>query len=61
MIENRLLMRIFGSRKDEVFDKFPKYHAKILLADFTAKVGREDVLNSTSGNESLHKNSNDNG
>jgi hypothetical protein len=24
-----------------VFDKFPKYHMKILLGDFSAKVGRE--------------------
>jgi hypothetical protein len=39
-----------------VFDKFPKYHKKILLADFSAKVGRE-----LPGNESLHKISNDNG
>jgi hypothetical protein len=28
-----------------VFDKFPKYHMKILLGDFSAKVGREDILN----------------
>jgi hypothetical protein len=28
-----------------VFDKFPKYHMKILLGDFNAKAGREDFLN----------------
>jgi exonuclease III len=28
-----------------VFDTFPKYHTKILLGDFNAKVGREDILN----------------
>jgi hypothetical protein len=28
-----------------VFDRFLKYHTKILLADFNAKVGREDILN----------------
>jgi hypothetical protein len=28
-----------------VFDKFPKYHMKILLGDFVAKAGREDILN----------------
>jgi hypothetical protein len=33
---------------------------KILL-DFYAKVGREDIFKPTTGNESLHKNSNDNG
>jgi hypothetical protein len=35
-----------------VFDKFPKYHMKILL-DFNAKVGREDMFKRTIGNESL--------
>jgi hypothetical protein len=44
-----------------VFDKFPKYHLKILLGDFNAKVGREDIFKPTIGNESLHKISNDNG
>jgi hypothetical protein len=34
---------------------------KILLGDFIAKVGREDVFKPTIGNESLHKISNDNG
>jgi hypothetical protein len=28
-----------------VFRKFPKYHMKILLGDFTAKVGRENIFN----------------
>jgi hypothetical protein len=44
-----------------VFDKFPKYHTKILLEDFNAKVGSEDIFKPTIGNESLHKISNDNG
>jgi hypothetical protein len=43
-----------------VFDKFPKYHKKIVLGDFNAKVGREDICKPTIGNESLHKISNDN-
>jgi hypothetical protein len=34
---------------------------KILLGDFNAKVGREDISKSTIGNESLHEISNDNG
>jgi exonuclease III len=38
-----------------VFDKFPKYHTKILLGDFNAKVGREDIFKPTVGNESLHE------
>jgi hypothetical protein len=44
-----------------VLDKFPKYHMKILLGDFNAKVGREDIFKPTIGNESLHEISNDNG
>jgi hypothetical protein len=46
---------------EHVFDKFPKYHMKILLGDFNAKVDREDIFKLTIGNESLHEISNDNG
>jgi hypothetical protein len=46
---------------EPVFDQFPKYHMKILLGDFNAKVGREDTFKPTIGNESLHQGSNDNG
>jgi hypothetical protein len=34
---------------------------KILLGDFNAKLGRENIFKPTIGNESLHKISNDNG
>jgi hypothetical protein len=34
---------------------------KILLGDFNAKVGREDIFRPVIGNESLHEASNDNG
>jgi hypothetical protein len=34
---------------------------KILLGDFSAKVGKEDIFKLTVGNESLHKISNKNG
>jgi hypothetical protein len=34
---------------------------KILLGDFNAKVGREDIFKPTIWNESLHEISNDNG
>jgi hypothetical protein len=34
---------------------------KILLGDFNAKVGRENIFKPTIGNESLHQVSNDNG
>jgi hypothetical protein len=45
---------------EQVFDQFPRYHMKILLADFNAKVGREDIFKPITGNESLHDASNDN-
>jgi hypothetical protein len=34
----------FYEELENVFDKFPKYHMKILLDDFNGKVGREDFL-----------------
>jgi len=43
-----------------VFDHFLKYHMKMLLGDFNAKVGRENILKPTTGQESLHQDSNDN-
>ena len=45
----------------QVFDQFPKYHMKMLLGDFNAKVGRENIFKPTIGQESLHQDSNDNG
>jgi endonuclease/exonuclease/phosphatase family metal-dependent hydrolase len=51
----------FYEELERVFDKFPKYHMKILLGDFNAKVGREDIFKQTIGNESLLEISNDNG
>jgi len=44
-----------------VFKHFPKYHSKILLGDFNAKVGRENIFKPTIGQKSLHQDSNDNG
>ncbi|PNF22162.1 hypothetical protein B7P43_G05764 [Cryptotermes secundus] len=46
---------------EHAFDKFPKYPMKLLLGDFNAKAGREDIFKPTIGNESLHEISNDNG
>jgi hypothetical protein len=34
----------FYKELEHVFDKLPKYHMKILLEDFNAKVHREDIL-----------------
>jgi hypothetical protein len=51
----------FYEELEPVFDKFPKYHMKMLLEDFNAKVGREDIFKPATGNESLHEISNDKG
>src|SRR5215468_1335688 len=34
----------FYEELEQVFYHFPKYHMKILLGDFNAKVGREDIF-----------------
>jgi hypothetical protein len=51
----------FYEELEHLFDKFLKYHMKILLGDFNAEVGREDIFKSTIVNESLNEISNDNG
>jgi hypothetical protein len=40
----------FHKELEHVFDKFPKYHMKILLGDFNAKVVRQDIFKPTTGN-----------
>jgi len=57
MIQKTVFMRNY-SRFDY---HFPKYHMKILLGDFNAKVGRENIFKPTIGNKSLHQESNDSG
>jgi hypothetical protein len=51
----------FYEELERVFDKFPKCHMKILLGEFNAKVGREDIFKPTIVNYSLHEISNGNG
>jgi hypothetical protein len=51
----------FYEELEQVYDHFTKYHMKILLGEFNAKVGRENIFKPTIGNESLHQDSNDNG
>jgi hypothetical protein len=43
-------------RNWNVFDKFPKYHTKILVGDLNAKVGREDIFKPIIGNKSFARN-----
>jgi hypothetical protein len=51
----------FYEELERIFDKFPKYHMKILLGDFNAKVGREDIFKPLIGNKNLPEISNNNG
>jgi hypothetical protein len=39
----------FYEELGRVFDQFPRYDPKILLGDFNAKVGREDIFKPTIG------------
>ena len=51
----------FYEELEHTFDQLSRYNMKILLGDFNAKVGREDIFKPTIGKESLHATSNDNG
>jgi len=51
----------FYEETEQVFCQFPKHHMKILLGDFYAKLQREYIFKLTTGNYSLHQDSNDNG
>jgi hypothetical protein len=42
----------FCEALEQGFYHFPKYYIKILLGDFNAKVGRENIFKPTIGNES---------
>jgi exonuclease III len=44
----------FYEELERVFDKFLKHHKNILLGDFIAKVGREDIFLPTNEYENLH-------
>jgi hypothetical protein len=56
VIKNR-----FYGELEQVFGQFPMYHMKILIGDFNAKVGKEDIFKPLISNESLHEASNDKG
>jgi hypothetical protein len=51
----------FYEELEHVSDQFPRYHMKIMLGDFNANVGMEDIFKPIIGNESLHEVSNGNG
>jgi hypothetical protein len=56
-----IVIAVKTSNLTRIFNKFPKYHVKILFGDLNAKVGRENIFKPTTGNESLLEISNDNG
>jgi hypothetical protein len=41
----------FYKQLECIFSKVPKYHMKMLLGEFSAKVGRENIFKPTIGNE----------
>jgi exonuclease III len=45
----------FYEELEPVFDNLPKYRMKILLGDFNAKVGKEDIFKPTIRNVNFHK------
>jgi hypothetical protein len=51
----------FYEELEYVFDTFHKYHMKMLLGYFNAKIGMEDIFKPTTGNASIHKINKDNG
>jgi len=51
----------FYEELEQVFDHFPKYRVKFLLADSNIKLEWDDIFKQTTGNQSLHQHSNDNG
>jgi hypothetical protein len=50
----------FYEELGRVFDQFPRYDTVILLGDFIAKLGRENIFKPTVRNESSRENSTDN-
>lgn len=52
---------LYYSQLEAAYDEAPAHDVKMILGDFNAKVGKEDVLWPTIGKESLHDECNDNG
>ncbi|XP_047998154.1 uncharacterized protein LOC125235599 [Leguminivora glycinivorella] len=51
----------FYEELELVYDLIPEYDAKIVLGDFNAKIGQEEIFTPTIGRHSKHKESNGNG
>lgn len=51
----------FYEQLEEIIDRIPITHVKIVIGDANAKIGNEDIFKSITGGESKHDRSNDNG
>jgi len=51
----------FYGSLEHAFNQFPKYHMNILLGDFNAKLGREDIFKPAIVSKSLHESKDGNG
>ncbi|XP_051864245.1 craniofacial development protein 2-like [Drosophila albomicans] len=51
----------FYEELDRAYGRCPSHDIKILLGDFNAKVGREDIFGATVGRFSLHETTSSNG
>jgi hypothetical protein len=60
-VRRKVTKENFYKESEQFFDHFPKYHMKILLGDFNAKLGRQDIFKPTIGNGSLYQDSSGNG
>jgi len=52
---------LFYDDLDRVLDNIPRESIKIVVGDFNAQVGRENIFKPIVGKESLHQESNNNG
>uniref|UniRef100_A0A8D9F872 Craniofacial development protein 2 n=1 Tax=Cacopsylla melanoneura TaxID=428564 RepID=A0A8D9F872_9HEMI len=46
---------------EELYSQLPNYATKLIIGDFNAKIGKEDIYIPTIGRHSLHENTNENG
>jgi endonuclease/exonuclease/phosphatase family metal-dependent hydrolase len=59
--KEQLEKEAFYQTVEEVYDSCPSNHLKILLGDWNAKVGREEIYQGLTGRHSMHLNTNNNG
>ena len=59
--EKELEKDAFYQKVEEIYDSCPSNHIKIVLGDWNAKAGREEIYQGVIGRHSMHLNSNTNG